>query len=79
MKKVSIFLCSLILLFEMTSCATIVGGKVSASQKVKPGPGEPTRQVKVGALLADIFFFGGAGLIIDFATNAIYKPTEPKK
>ena len=28
---------------------------------------------------AAIFFFGGAGLLIDFATNAIYKPTEPKK
>jgi hypothetical protein len=54
-------------------------GQVTASQKIKPGPGEPTRQVKVGALLADIFFFGGAGLIIDFATSAIYKPTEPKK
>jgi hypothetical protein len=79
MKKVAVLFCALVLMFEMTSCATIVGGQVTASQKIKPGPGEPVRQVKVGALLADIFFFGGAGLIIDFATNAIYKPTEPKK
>jgi hypothetical protein len=35
--------------------------------------------VKVGELLADIFFFGGAGLFIDFATIVIYKPNEPKK
>jgi hypothetical protein len=79
MKKVAVFFCLCILSLQMTSCATIIGGQVSASQKIKPGPGEPVRQVKVGALLADIFFFGGAGLIIDFATNAIYKPTEPKK
>ena len=78
MKKIAVLFCALVLMFEMTSCATIVGGQVTASQKIKPGPGEPVRQVKVGALLADIFF-GGAGLIIDFATNAIYKPTEPKK
>jgi hypothetical protein len=79
MKKFAVLFCGLVLMFEITSCATIVGGQVTASQKIKPLPGKPVRQVKVGALLADIFFFGGAGLIIDFATNAIYKPTEPNK
>jgi hypothetical protein len=28
----------------------------------------------VGALVADIFFFGGFGVIVDFAIGAIYKP-----
>ncbi len=79
MKKVIILFCAIFLLFEMSSCATIIGGQVTASQKRKPAPGEPVRQVKVGALIADIVFFGGAGIIIDFATNAIYKPTENKK
>lgn len=79
MKKIAILFCALVLMFEMTSCATIVGGQVTASQKRKPAPGEPVRQVKVGALIADIIFFGGAGIIIDFATNAIYKSTEPNK
>ena len=70
MKKVAVLFCALVLMFEMTSCATIVGGKVTTSQKIKPGPGEPVRQVKVGALLADIIFFGGAGLIIDLVPSS---------
>jgi hypothetical protein len=58
---------------QMTSCATIVGGQITESQRKKPAPGEPSRQVKVGALIADVVFFGGIGIIVDFATGAIYK------
>ena len=59
----------------MTSCATVFGGKVTAHQKTKPGPGEQQRQVRVGALIADILLFA-PGLIVDFATGAIYKPEK---
>jgi hypothetical protein len=31
MKKVAVLFCALVLMFEMTSCATIVGGKVTTS------------------------------------------------
>ena len=78
MKKVILALSLFVLLLQITSCATIVGGQVTESQRKKPLPGETSRQIKVGALLADAFFFGGIGLIVDFATGAIYKPV-PKK
>jgi hypothetical protein len=74
MKKYILSLCLLVVLIQVTSCATIVGGQVTESQRTKPLPGEPARQVKMGALVADIFFFGGFGVLVDFATGAIYKP-----
>ena len=78
MKKIILALGLFVLLLQITSCATIVGGQVTESQRRKPLPGEPSRQFKVGALLADAFFFGGIGLIVDFATGAIYKPVLKK-
>jgi hypothetical protein len=74
MKKYILSLCLLVVLIQVTSCATIVGGQVTESQRTKPLPGEPARQIKMGALIADIFFFGGFGVLVDFATGAIYKP-----
>lgn len=59
----------------MSSCATVFGGKVTAHQKTKPRPGEQQRQVRVGAMIADILLFA-PGLIVDFATGAIYKPEK---
>jgi len=59
----------------MTSCATVFGGKVSTYQKTKPKAGEQQRQVRVGALIADILLFW-PGAIVDFATGAIYKPQK---
>ncbi len=79
MKKWIIFFSLLILMLETTSCATIVGGQVTESQRRKPLQGEQTRQIKVGALIADAVFFGGVGILIDFATGAIYKPAEKSK
>ena len=66
------------LMLELSSCATIIGGQVIESQRRKPLPGEQSRQIKVGALIADAVFFGGIGILIDFATGAIYKPAESK-
>ncbi len=59
----------------MSSCATVFGGRVNAYQKTKPGPGEQQREVRVVALIADIILFA-PGLIVDFATGAIYKPQK---
>ncbi|MGN6179826.1 MAG: hypothetical protein ACTHNW_11635 [Mucilaginibacter sp.] len=56
-----------------SSCATVFGGHVNEYQRTKPVAGQPTRQVRVGALIADILLFT-PGIIIDFATCAIYKP-----
>ena len=69
----------LLALVFMTSCATIAGGKVTTYQRTKPKEGEPQRQVKLGALICDVVFWGGAGLIVDFATGAIYKPASNEK
>lgn len=58
---------------SLSSCATVFGGPVSSYQKTKPAPGQPQRDVRVGALIADIILFW-PGTIVDFATGAIYKP-----
>lgn len=57
----------------LSSCATVFGGAVSDCQRTAPAAGEPTRQVRAGALVADILLFW-PGAIVDFATGAIYKP-----
>lgn len=59
--------------FSMSSCATVFGGPISTYQKTKPEAGQPQRDVRVGALIADILLFW-PGTIVDFATGAIYKP-----
>jgi hypothetical protein len=61
---------------SLSSCATIFGGRVTAHQKHKPQAGEPTRQVRVGALIADILLFPLVSIPVDFATGAIYKPKQ---
>lgn len=74
MKKLSIkFLAALILVSSLSSCATVFGGKVTPAQKRTPIPGEPSRAIRPVALIADILLFW-PGLILDFATGAIYKP-----
>ncbi|GAB2538668.1 hypothetical protein GCM10027085_31680 [Spirosoma aerophilum] len=39
-------------------------------------PGEPQRQVRAGALIADIMLFPLISIPVDFATGAIYKPKQ---
>lgn len=73
MKKILKALSIGLLIISMSSCATIFGGPVTEYQRTKPGPGEPQRKVRVGALIADILLFW-PGTIVDFATGAIYKP-----
>lgn len=58
---------------SLSSCATVFGGKVTQAQKRKPLPGESQRPIRPVAMIADILLFW-LGLIVDFATGAIYKP-----
>ncbi|MCK8494970.1 MULTISPECIES: hypothetical protein [Spirosoma] len=61
----------------LTSCATVFGGPRTSYQVTKPRDGEPQREVRVGALIADIILFW-PGTIVDFATGAIYRPAPLK-
>ena len=72
-KKITQTLAILMIAATLSSCATVFGGPVSSYQKTKPAAGQPQRDVRVGALICDILLFP-LGLIVDFATGAIYKP-----
>ncbi len=76
MKYIFRIILSTYFILSLSSCATILGGQVSTCQKTKPAPGNPSREVRVVAMVADIFLFW-PGLIVDFATGAIYKPCKP--
>jgi hypothetical protein len=58
---------------SFTSCATVFGGHVNAYQRTKPKPGQQQRPLRVVAFVADLVLFW-PGLIVDFATCAIYRP-----
>lgn len=58
----------------LSSCATVFGGHITEYQRTRPLPGQPQREVRVAALLIDVFLVGLLGVGIDFATGAIYKP-----
>ena len=68
-KPISILLIAVL----FSSCATVLGGKITDHQKRKPLEGEPQRDVRVVALVADIILFWPFA-VVDFATGAIYKP-----
>ena len=74
MKKAIPFLGAVLM---CTSCATVFTPKITDSQKRKPGPGELQREIRPGFLIADILLSGPIGLVVDFATGAIYKPGTP--
>ncbi|MFM9074218.1 MAG: hypothetical protein ACKORJ_01395 [Bacteroidota bacterium] len=76
MKKSFQLIAVILLSVAVSGCATVFGGQVTAYQKTKPAAGAPQRDVRVGALIADILLFW-PGTIVDFATGAIYKP-QPK-
>lgn len=72
-RKIFKVVCVVMMVATLSSCATVFGGAVSDCQRTKPAPGQPAREVRAGALIADILLFW-PGAIIDFATGAIYKP-----
>ena len=73
MKKMKTVIAMGLAAIMLSSCATVFGGKVTAHQKTKPAAGEQQREIRVGALIADVLLFW-PGAIVDFATGAIYKP-----
>ncbi len=75
MKKIRILFFGLLLIFIFNSCATILGGQVSDCQRTKPAPGQPKREIRAAALIADVCL-GLAWVAVDFATGAIYKPCK---
>jgi hypothetical protein len=75
MKKIVKITLICFLALSMTGCATLLGGPVSKYQKTKPLPGQPQREVRVLALMANIVLFL-PGTIVDFATGAIYRPKQ---
>jgi len=66
-----------LIVLSMNSCATVFGGSVGECQRTQPAPGQPGRQIRVVALIADVILFW-PGAIVDFATGAIYKPCGVK-
>jgi len=64
-----------IIAVTLSGCATVFGGSVSSFQRTKPAEGQPAREVRAGALVADILLFW-PGAIVDFATGAIYRPAK---
>ena len=73
MKKIFSFLGLVSIILSMSSCATVLGGKVGACQRTQPPEGQPMREVRAGALIADLILFP-PGILIDYMTGAIYKP-----
>ncbi len=73
MKKIFNVLIGFAVLICLSSCATVLGGKVGVCQRTPPAPGQPMREVRAGALIADFFLFP-PGIFIDFMTGAIFKP-----
>ena len=59
----------------LSSCATVFGGRITDYQRTKPLPGQQQREVRVAALILDIVLVGALGVVVDFATGAIYKPS----
>ncbi|MDQ3289900.1 MAG: hypothetical protein M3Q05_01285 [Bacteroidota bacterium] len=73
MRKLRQALCILVACSMLSSCATLFGGKVTEYQKTRPAPGQPQRELRIGAFIADLLIFWPS-LAVDFATGAIYKP-----
>jgi hypothetical protein len=74
MKKLLPAFLLVLLVFSMSSCATIFGGHIDNCQINSPGYGQPGRKIRPVALIGDIIII--PGLIVDFADCAIYKPCK---
>ena len=78
MRKTVLKLTAILLIAtSLSSCATLFCGPVSECQRTKPAEGQPARQVRAGALILDIVLFWPS-VLVDFATNAIYKDCDKK-
>jgi hypothetical protein len=73
MKKIFNLVTIAAVLFCMSSCATVFGGRVGACQRTPPSPGQPMREVRAAALIADLLLFP-PGIFVDYMTGAVFKP-----
>jgi PBP1b-binding outer membrane lipoprotein LpoB len=78
MKKLKTVVAVFLIAVTLSSCATILGGKVTAYQTTRPEAGKPPRQIRAGYLIADVLLTGALGVAIDFVTGAIYQPAPAK-
>lgn len=78
MKKLKVL--ALLVAVTITSCGTItqMPNPTTSYQGTKPSQGQPAREIKTGALVADLFM-GVWPLVIDFATCQIYREAPKKK
>lgn len=77
-KKIMNILSVVVIATTLSSCATLFCGPVTTCQRIKPAVGQPSREVRAGALILDILLCWPT-VIVDFATCAIYKPCESKQ
>ncbi|CAN5578492.1 hypothetical protein BH11BAC1_BH11BAC1_07530 [soil metagenome] len=75
MKKIINLIACVCILISLSSCATVFGGKVGRCQRIAPTAGQPVREIRAGALIADLLLFP-PGIFIDFMTCAIFKPCD---
>jgi hypothetical protein len=78
--KIQIIACLFLLIMLLPSCATVIYHSmgISECQKTKPAKGQPARQIRVLALVADILWCAPVFIPVDFITRAIYKPCASK-
>jgi len=55
----------------------MLGDKISDCERIKAVSGEPSKELRVGAMIPDILHFW-SGKMVDFATGAIYNPCDNK-
>lgn len=72
-RRILNLLAMLLIVATLSSCATVFGGRVTQCQRTRPAAGQPTREIRAVALIADVLLFW-PGAVVDFATGAIYKP-----
>jgi hypothetical protein len=72
-KSLTRSLFALAILASMSSCATVFGGRVTEYQRTRPAVGQPAREIRPIALIADVVLFW-PGTVVDFITGAIYRP-----
>lgn len=70
MKKIILGLSVVIML---SSCATVLGGRLTKHQLTKPAKGAEKRRVRIVPIIFNLGMFP-IGIGIDFLTGAAYKP-----
>lgn len=78
MKQIKTYILLGFTIVTFSSCATVLGGRITSCQFNRPKAGDAPRQIRAAALVGDILLFP-IGIAIDFATRAIYVPCDAEK